>query len=141
MTDIHLNPGGPHSPQYTRQVAAALAEAVRVLNHATFPPAGEALAYPSDMDAVVQELATAVMRFPQLFSQLARWLGEQEDAGKLEINHGPCEGRPWRAVATFKALMTDAEGEADRLHRALDRARQVTATIGAPYDPSEDPDA
>jgi hypothetical protein len=148
MTDVEitLSAHEPHRPEYTRQVAAALAEAVRILNYATMPSAFEeaasaGLAEPSDVDAVVQELAIMASRLPQLFGQLARWLGEQDSADRLEVSHGRFAGKPWRAVAEFKALMTTAEGEANPLCRALDAARQVTATIGAVYDPSENPDA
>lgn len=136
-----LNVDGPHSPENTRRAAALAAEAIRFLNHATGNRDSEALRYPSDVDAVVQDLAVAVMRMPQLFGQIAQWLGRECDTGRLEVRYGPNAGHPQHAAAQVSALMVAAAEAADRLHTVLDAARQVTASIGAPYDASEDPDA
>lgn len=141
MSDLILNPGGPHSPEYARQVAGALAEAVRLLHHATGSHAAEALHEPADVDAVVQELAIMAQRLPQLCHQIVQWLLAQDAASRLEVRHGEHAGEPWQAVAVTQGYLVDAAVAADALGAALDAARQVTATIGAPYDPEEDPDA
>ena len=96
---ITLSPGGPHSPAYTRQLANAAAEAIRVLNHATFQTSSGALAYPAGVDAVIEALATMHARLPQLYGQLTEWLRGQLAAGRLQIGHGPFRGDPAAAVA------------------------------------------
>jgi hypothetical protein len=130
-TTITLSPGGPHSPAYTRQVANAAAEAIRVLNHATFQASGGALAHPADVDAVIQALATMHARLPQLYGQLTGWLREQATAGRLQTSHGPYRGDPAAAVAEIAISLQNAALGADAAHEALGMAGQITATISA----------
>lgn len=61
---------GPHSPGYSRQVAAGIAEAVRVLNHASIGHA-DGFGSPADVETVVGSLVLAFERMPQLLGQLA----------------------------------------------------------------------
>lgn len=62
---------GPHTPNTTAATAAILAEAVRVLNHATLPNrAADTLPYPSDVARLLGHLGTALERLPQLLRQL-----------------------------------------------------------------------
>jgi hypothetical protein len=128
---ITLNIGGPYSPAYTRQLAAALPEIVRVLNHATFSHAGGALAHPGDVDAVVEGLATAHARFAQLYGQLTEWLREQLAAGRLQVGYGPYRGDPAAAVREIAVSLQLAALSADAAHQALNQARQITATVSA----------
>ena len=128
---ITLSPGGPHSPAYTRQLANAAAEAIRVLNHATFQTSSGALAYPADVDAVIEALATMHARLPQLYGQLTEWLRGQLAAGRLQIGHGPFRGDPAAAVAEVAIPLQNAALGAGAVHQALGQARQITATISA----------
>lgn len=71
MTDLP-SVDGPHTPDSTAATAALLAEAVRVLNHATLPNrATDTLPYPSDVARLLGHLGTALERLPQLYDQLA----------------------------------------------------------------------
>ena len=79
--------GGPHDDDTITALAQITAEAVRALNHATFPRA--ALSEPGTVYRVLGELATAANRLPQLCSQLARWLDEENTAGRLAHDPGP----------------------------------------------------
>ena len=77
--------GGPHDDETITATAQITAEAIRALNHATFPRA--ALTEPGTVYRVLGELATAANRLPQLLSQLARWLTEENTAGRLAGDH------------------------------------------------------
>ena len=56
--------GGPHDDDTITALAQITAEAIRALNHATFPRA--ALSEPGTVYRVLGELATAANRLPQL---------------------------------------------------------------------------
>ena len=84
--------GGPHDDATITALAQITAEAVRALNHATFPRA--ALSEPATVYRVLGELATAANRLPQLCSQLARWLAEENTAGRLADDPTTCPA-PW----------------------------------------------
>jgi hypothetical protein len=128
---IRLSPGGPHSPDYTREVASAVAEAVRVLNHATLSHIGESLAYPADADAVTGSLAIAAQRLPQLLDQLRGWLASELTAGRLQVNHGPHADNPAAAVQAASLQLGNASAAASQLYLALRDAATVTSTISA----------
>jgi len=78
---VTLSTLGPHSPEYTVTVADALAECVRVLNHAT--RSDDAIGYPGAVYQVLGALYTATGRLPQLLSQLSGWLERETEAGRL----------------------------------------------------------
>ncbi|MCW2904121.1 MAG: hypothetical protein JWO67_6386 [Streptosporangiaceae bacterium] len=79
---IVLNTDGPHSPEYTRDVGNALAEAVRVLNYATLGDA-PGLDNPGDAYSLLGALYTALDRFPQLLDQVGRFLKTQAASGRI----------------------------------------------------------
>ncbi len=133
---ITLRTDGPHSPEYTAEVADALAECVRVLNHATMRPAGEALAYPADADAVIASLSGAAGSLPQLLRQLGEWLLGELHADRLLVAYGEFSGNPAAAVAAVVDYILDAQAAADRLYRAVDAAHQVTSAISAERGPA-----
>jgi hypothetical protein len=84
---IKLNPSGPHTPEYTRQVADTLAEAVRVLIYATRSGAG-GLRYPADAYSLLGALCTATGRLDQLLTQVAGFLEAQHRSGTLSDSQG-----------------------------------------------------
>jgi hypothetical protein len=129
------------TPEYIKGVAAWAAEAIRTLNHATLDAAGGAFRFPADADAVLCELATLAQGLPQLCGQLATWLHCQQDAERIAVTYGPNAGDPQEAVTQATTWLGEAESAAGGLYEALNAARQITATMSAPYDPSEDPDA
>ena len=89
--------GGPHDDDTITALAQITAEAVRALNHATFPRA--ALSEPGTVYRVLGELATAANRLPQLCSQLARWLAEENTAGRLAHDSGSLPDALYRVLA------------------------------------------
>jgi hypothetical protein len=135
---VRLSLGVPPSPQYTREVAAAAAEAIRVLNHATFSGQGGALACPSDADAVIRSVATLASRLPQLLDQVREWLRGELRAGRLEAAYGPYAGDPSAALAAAGTPLLDAAAIAARLQAALEEAAGITSTLGASPGPGDD---
>ena len=72
--------GGPHDDATITALAQITAEAIRALNHATFPCA--ALSEPATVYRVLGELATAANRLPQLCpSWPAGWLRRTPPGG------------------------------------------------------------
>ncbi len=132
-----LNTNGPHSGDYSRQVASLAAEAIRVLNHGTLNDFAGGLEYPADVDSVTASLARMASMLSQLLGQLSQWLEGQQEAGRLEVRHGTYEGDPAAAAAAVAYWLNEAQGMAGGLHHALDQAHQVTATISAPFDAAE----
>jgi hypothetical protein len=126
---ITLDTDHPADPEYTRAVAGALAECVRVLNHQTAKDG--ALAFPSDVDALVQSLAVMASGLPQLLRQIGAWLRGELAGGRLDIGYGDYADDPYLAVADIGALLDEARQNAELARRALDEARQITATISA----------
>lgn len=133
---VRLSPDGPHSPEYTCQVASAVAEAVRVLNHATLNFVGQALEFPADADTVLCSLSIAAQRLPQLLDQLRDWLNGELAAGCLRVGHGPYAGDPATATTEAGRKLRDASEIAFRLHMALRDVTAVTSALGASFPPS-----
>lgn len=135
--DIDLSTGAPASPERTRQLAETLAEIARVLNHTTMDRA--AFGVPSDVDRVLREVASAAARFPQLFSQSARWVATEDSLGRIEVPSGEWQGRPHAAVTALQIRLDTAREDAANLCADLEYAAQVTSALAAP-DPEEDGD-
>lgn len=85
--ETDLNPDGPHSPEYTRELGNALAEAVRCLNYATRDDA-PGLDYPADAYSLLGALYTATQRLPQLMQQVAAFLESQSATRCLADSRG-----------------------------------------------------
>lgn len=123
---IELRTGGPHSPEYTRQVAETIAEAVRVLNYAARPGSG-GLESPQDVHDLLGALMTTAGRLPQLLGQLSAWLQNESAAGRLRVD----QGSSIEAVAEAGTWFMRANDAAAALGYALDQAHQITATMSA----------
>ena len=130
-TEITLDIDAPRDPAYTRAVAEAAAEAIRVLNHATFGAGNGALRHPSDIDAVLRSLAALAFRLPQLRSQLAAWLEAEQAAGRIQVTGGEYEGKPALAVAEARSWLAAAAVHAAELAEALDAAAGIACHMGA----------
>ena len=125
--------GGPHDDATITALAQITAEAIRALNHATFPRA--ALSEPGTVYRVLGELATAANRLPQLLTQLARWLDEENTAGRLAHDSGSLPD----AMQYVRArLDQNAPRYAALLGGALDDAQQATAGLYRPGQDGED---
>ena len=112
------------------QLAEQAAEAVRALNHATFPGSGQ-LTWPADAYDVLASLALLAARLPQAFGQLDRFLTGEVEAGRVVIDGGEFAGDPAAAAAAAGHWLDQARGYADRLHRVLDQAQQALAYAAA----------
>jgi hypothetical protein len=125
---ITLSTLGPHSPDYTREVAWAMAECVRVLNYAAGSGAETAIAYPATVYEVLGALSTATARMPQLLSQLTTWLERAVEAGTLadDRHRGPAA-----AVARSREAAARAKVALGSVMTALETAQQEIAFLRA----------
>ena len=124
--NVVLNPGAAVDHLYVLEVAEALAEAVRVLNHQTLHGALES---PEDADVVVSALATMAHRLPQLLDQVGRWLEAEEAAGRLEVTDGKFAGKPGAAVDVVRTYLDGTAGRFRDAERLLESAHQVTGAM------------
>lgn len=122
-------PGSPAA------LADQAAEAIRTLNHATMPWAGE-LTEPADVYAVLGSLATLAARLPQVLSQLQVFLAREQAAGRVQIVDGQHAGDPAAAVTDLGHALSCAAGRAEALHHALKQAH-ATVTWAARTDTSD----
>jgi hypothetical protein len=125
---ITLSTLGPHSPAYTREVASAMAECVRVLNYASGSGAQTAIVYPAAVYDVLGSLYTATARMPQLLSQLIIWLERAAEAGRLADDR---HRDPGAAVSGAQAAAARAEVALGSLTAALEAAQQEIAFLSA----------
>lgn len=127
---IELHTAGPHSPDYTRQVAAALAEAVRVLNYATRDDA-PGLEQPSDVYDLLGNLRAAFEGVPQLLDQVTGWLQHASQADRLRADGVNDPGKWVDAAATH---LLGARYGARNLAEGIDRAFNKVAVLKAAED-------
>lgn len=115
-----LNPDGPHDDDYTRHVASALSESVRVLNHAT---RGAGITAPNTVYDVLGHVSAAANGLEQLLRQLGQRLNSMHMAG--EIGHDNRSA----AIAVLQARLMLTEGRplARALAERIDRAHEITA--------------
>jgi hypothetical protein len=111
---IELNAQGPHSPGYTRDVAASTAECLRVLNAATKTGAG-GIESPEDIYDVLGALHFAALRLPQLFDQLGNFLQDKDNHGLLDTDANT-------SVAAVVEALQRANDDAIALAAALETA-------------------
>lgn len=126
--NIDLSTGAPASPERTRQLAATFAELARVMNHATMHH--EALEYPSDVDRVIREIASAASRLPQFLGQLGTWLGREDAAGRVMAT-GTAYVYPDVAVRAAVLRLAAAAAIASDLQEALDSAASITSDLAS----------
>jgi len=102
--------------------AARVTESVRAINHLSIgPTADRALTYPSDVSAVVSDLARAIHGLPQAASQLAARLDRLSDTGRVrDTDPDPACG--YRAARASALLAEHCAQAAGRLARLLDAA-------------------
>lgn len=115
------------------ELASEAAEAVRSLNHATFPGA-DGLVWPSDAYDVIASLGLLAARLPQLLAQLDSWLTRQVEQSRVVVDGGEYAGDPAAAAAVTSHWLEAATTAASQLHHALDRAQQATAFLAAAGD-------
>lgn len=116
MTTYRLDIIGPHSDDYTRHVADALDETMRVLNHATIMAADTS--DPATIHHVLGRAHTAVARMGQLLGQLDRRLAGMHESGLVGDDSGDLELALRIARPTLDASREAARMLADRLSQA-----------------------
>lgn len=100
--------------------ASAAYEAVRALNHLTFPGQSE-LAEPADASCIAASLSAAIYAMPQALHQLGEWLAQQAAEGRIRVVAGPYAGNSELAVAAVCGRFTYA-------CRALREAGEAVST-------------
>jgi len=123
---VTLTTEGPCDPLYVLEVAEAIAEAVKVLNHLTRHH--EALGEPSDADRVIRELSSAVARLPQLTSQIAAWIRTEHAAGTITLA-GDYENPDASILAAAYFLEKPAAMMAGLLQAEFDNASAITSDM------------
>jgi len=131
---VTLNTDGPCEPLYVLEVAEAVAEGVRVLNHLTRDHA--ALGGPSDADTLIRALASAVDRLPQLLDQVSGWLKREQEAGRIAVADPDSGGFvfPDVAVRAARLRLAAAKPVAEGLAGALDLVASVTTDLARRED-------
>jgi hypothetical protein len=125
-----LEPGGPYSPERTKEAANLTADAIRYIIHATLNPnTADALEYPADVDAVLSALATMTMRLPQLLTQLHQRLTAMTETGHLEVVSGRYAGNPDVATDAVRMALDAAMARFGNAGTSLDSAHQVTSAM------------
>lgn len=120
---VALNMDGPRSPDYTRAVAEAFAESVRVLNYAR-RDAG--LEYPGDVYDLLRWLKVRVQRLPQLFDQLAQFVYGDLEAGRVRA----ASGEAGTSVHGAKIALDEAAGAAKAVLQHLEQAQAAVTWLG-----------
>ncbi|MGP3917630.1 hypothetical protein [Nonomuraea sp. 10N515B] len=123
MTDLYLDTYEPRSGEYTRQVAAGLAECVRVLDHHTMD--AEALPYPSTIYDVLGSLHAATAGLDQLLRQLDARLAAQATSGRLADTRDDARNSAARARHGVAAARRAAAQLTDHLNYAF----QATSSL------------
>ncbi|MEU8251989.1 hypothetical protein [Nonomuraea sp. NPDC048916] len=114
---VWLSSDGPHSDDYTSEVAAAVSEAVRVLNHATFSHVG--VTYPSTVYDVLGRLGASTSGLDQLLRQLGEALRRMQESGQLGNDHDVPDERLDKALSELTAARKTARDLALRIDRAF----------------------
>lgn len=117
---------GPHADEHTTGAAGLAAEAVRFLNYATGPHAGQGLTYPATVYSTAGYLAVAAERLPQLFGQLTGWLDGECTAGRLGDDHG---GPVAPLTDRARYHLDQAARHATALSEALAAVQSALATV------------
>jgi hypothetical protein len=112
---------GPHDDDTTTAVAAVTGEAIRWLAYATRPGA-DGVTSPATVYDLAIELNAAINRIPQVLSQLADWLGDEDTAGQVTSDSAA-------NVDDVRTALGDAMTDADRLARALANVTNLTAAL------------
>lgn len=128
--NIDLSTDAPPSPERTLQLAEALPDITRTLNHATMDH--EALRVPAELDRLVRALEITAQRLPQLLVQSVRWAEAEHAEGRIGVAYGEWAGRPAAAVTALQVRRDLAIAAAESLCEALEAMAEVTCTLAVP---------
>lgn len=121
--EIRLSLDGPHDDESIRRTAAAMAECVRVLNHATLPP--NQIQNPATVNAVLGDLHETAARLNQLVQQLHDQLARMYDDGQI----GDTGDQAGLNVAGTLIELEDAQARITALADNLRRAHNASSGL------------
>ena len=118
---ITLSEDGPHSGDYSTNVADAISQGVRVLNHALRRGGIE---QPADAAYIISDLALAAHGLEQLCDQFSSYFVTELAAGRLGL-WSEREGTVETAVEETTLALGLSASLASQLGRQLDAARNL----------------
>jgi hypothetical protein len=116
--DVRADP----DPLYVLELAEALPEIVRALNHQTMHH--EALEDPGQAREVLGHVMTALERMPQLTDQIGMWLTAEQERGRIRI--------PDSVLAACRHDLKNAGARSEAGALSLGRARSLLAELDVP---------
>ena len=133
MTDVDLNPDGPHSPERTAELGDLFDQCSRVITYATMPGRG-GLEYPADAYRLLGELYSGTGRLSQMCEQLEQFIRAQVASGRLYEARGRDVGDQVNKAA---ARLRQAAGAAQALTQLLRAVQVDIAGLGVKENPDE----
>lgn len=126
MTELYpeLRIDGPHSPDYTRDVTDTLAQAARVLAHATRGDGG--LVNPADAYDLASRCQAAAASLEQAIRQTAGFLEQVSESERLRDDSG---ADPAQVAGQGSERFHSAADAAGSLSALLGRAQQTIAGL------------
>lgn len=109
------------------ELADTAYEAVRALNHATFPARCQ-LTDHEDLYHVAGSLAAQLRVTPQALRQVADWVAREQQAGRVWVDEA-CAVSPATTVAVIVTELCAAAEAVARAARRVDRAHQAAAHL------------
>jgi hypothetical protein len=97
--------------------AETAAEAIRELNHLTIFLDLGGYTHPADVADVLAQLTVAVQRMPQALDQAARWIENEQEAGRLAHDAGADVADHVQRMTVWLANARQSLGEAERWMR------------------------
>lgn len=135
IADSILPLDGPYDQNSMADAGAVIGELVRRLNHATMAHnAPDALPYPQDVARLIDDLATATERLPQLLAQIAYRIGFLALDERLIVDQRMPEQRPAFVTGTAAQYLTDAQGFLHEAATALVRVQGSTSRLSWIHD-------
>ena len=127
---VVLDIDGPRDHLYVLEIAEAVPEAMKVLNHLTNDHAS--LTHPSEAARLLSYMAASAAGYPQMAEQVTRWLEAEWVAGRIRVTGGEFTGDPGGAVAAVRARLGEARSAAGMLWAALKDAAVITGSLDTP---------
>lgn len=124
MTELRID--GPHNPDHTRDVADTLAQAARVLAHATRGDDG--LVNPADAYDLASRTRAACSSLQQALRQTGEFLDRTAESPHLREDSGD---NPALVATQGAERFSAAADAADSLEALLDKAQQTISGLSA----------
>jgi hypothetical protein len=109
------------------ELAAAAYEAVRSLNHATFPAQCE-LADQQELYCVLGSLAALLRATPQALRQVGDWVAGEQLRGRVGVDDA-CPASPATTVDAIVTALSTAREAVARAGREADHAHEAAAHL------------